>query len=570
MAEVSAERLAAFKAKLERYSLLETRERYEGNLSEFFQAAWPILDNTPFQPGWAIDAMCDHLEAVVLGHIKRLLINIPPRAGKTSLCSIAFPAWVWARSEVSYLSGPQVKFLCASYGHSLSLDSSNKSRRLLFSPWYQRFWPNKITLRADQNTKMQFDNTAGGSRIATSVGGSLLGLGGDILIGDDLNKVSNQSELGETEAETAAVAAFWSEFHSTRLNNPKESAVIVVQQRLKEQDVSGLILDSDEEFVHLCLPMEFDPARKSVTVKLPQYEDDEPWTDPRTEEGELMWPERFGATEIRALKSALGPYMSAGRLQQSPSPKGGGIIQRSWWQLWGPETARRYGLEWTGTLKEFPSFDLVVGSLDTSYGEKQENDYNAFTVWGVWTDLNKNRRVMLMFAWNKRLPLHGSLVSALPGEARVTFEQRQRESFGLIEWVTDTCKRYKVQRLLIENKTRGRDVANEIKRLYAKENWGVELINPVGDKVARTHAAVPLFVDGVVYAPDTRWAEMVIQQCQSFPKAKHDDLCDTVTQFLNWGRGMGLLVRGDEMSAALEDEMAYRSSARSVADHYGV
>lgn len=569
-AEVSHERLAAFQAKIARYKVLEAQERCEESLAEFFSEAWPVLDNTPYQPSWAIDAMCDHLEAVTYGHIKRLLINIPPRCGKTTLCSIAYPAWVWCRSDVSYLSGPQVKFLCASYGHTLSLDSSNKSRRLLFSPWYQKLWPNKIVLRGDQNTKMQFDNSEGGSRIATSVGGSLIGLGGDILIADDLNKVSNKNELAETEAERNAVAVFWSEFHSTRLNNPKESAVIVVQQRLHEQDVSGLILDSEEDFVHLCIPMEYESGRTYSTVVLPQYDSTDPWDDPRTEDGELMWPERFGADEIRTLKSALGPYMAAGRLQQSPSPKGGGIIKSDWWMLWGNEEARRYGLEWSGALKEFPHFDLVVGSLDTSYGEKQENDFNAFTVWGLWTDLNKNRRAMLMFAWNKRLPLHGKLLSALPNETRVNFDQRQRESFGLIEWVADTCKRYRVQRLLIENKTRGRDVANEIARLYVKENWGVQLVNPVGDKVARTHSIVPLFVDGAIYAPATRWSETVIVQCQSFPKAAHDDLHDTVTQFLLWARDAGLLVRADEMSAALEDQSMYRSSSKSVAEQYGV
>jgi predicted phage terminase large subunit-like protein len=568
--KATPERLAALKAKIDLYRLLESRERCENNLSEFVKAAWPFIDNTPYQPSWAIDAVCDHLEAVVLGQIPRLLINIPPRCGKTSVGSIAFPAWVWARSEVNFLSGPQVKFLCASYGHSLSLMNSNKVRRLLFSPWYQKLWPQKIVMQPDQNTKMQFDNTKGGSLVATSVGGSLLGLGGDILICDDLNKVAKNGEQLENEAERTAVASFWSEFHSTRLNDPKRSAVIVIQQRVHEQDVSGLILDSEEDFVHLMIPMRHDETRHCVTVALPQYDDDEPWQDPRAEEGELMWPERFGDDEVRKLEVALGPYLAAGRLQQSPSPKGGGIIKRDWWQPWDAAEAKLYGLEWSGAFKEFPPFELVVGSLDTSYGEKQENDYNALTVWGIWIDRNKNRRAMLMFAWNKRLPLHGKIVEAIPGEAKVNFQQRQKEAFGLVELTADTCKRYKVRRLLIENKTRGRDVANEINRLYARENWGVELVEPVGDKVSRTHSIVPLFTDNCVWAPDTKWAEMVIQQCQSFPKADHDDLHDTMTQFLNWARANELLVRADEMSASLEDEQTYRPQRESVAQQYGV
>ena len=560
------EKLVALQKKIALYSVIEAKERYEASLLEFMQGAWPSLDNSPFQSCWAIDAMCDHMEAVTLGHIPRLLINVPPRCTKTTLCSVVYPAWTWARSDISFLSGPQVRFLCASYGHALSLDSSNKSRRLLTSPWYQKHWPGKITFREDQNTKANYSNTAGGERIATSVGGSLLGLGADILIGDDLNN----TEQVESEAERENVANFWNEFHTTRLNDPKQSAIIVIQQRLHEQDVSGLILDSDEDWVHLCIPMRFDPSRKHYTVKLPQYEDGEPWTDPREVEDELMWPERFDDTIVRQLETSLGPYMAAGRLQQLPVPKGGGILKREWWQPWDGEEARRYGLEWSGERKDFPHFELVTGSLDTSYGEKQENDYNALTVWGIWIDRNKNRRAMLMFGWAKRLPLHGKVISAMPGEARVNFEQRQREGFGLIEWVADTCRRYKVQRLLIENKTRGRDVANEINRLYTRENWGVELLTPVGDKVSRTHAVVPLFTDNCIWAPDTRWADAVIANCQSFPKGAHDDLHDTVTMALGWFRANGLLMRGDEMSSALEDEAQYRPPVDSVAKHYGV
>ena len=563
---IPPERLAALLAKVDKFAVTEARERYEGSLSEFVRGAWSSIDSAEYQPSWAIDAMCDHLEAVTLGHIPRLLINISPRCSKTSICSIIFPAWTWARSEISFLSGPQVKFLCASYNHSLSLDSSNKSRRLLFSPWFTKHWGGRIVLQSDQNSKHQYDNTAGGSRIATSVGGSLIGLGADVVLADDLNNTQDV----ESEADRVKVADFWNELHSTRLNDPKRSAVIVVQQRLHENDVSGLILNSDEDFTHLMIPMRYDEQRHCVTVRLPQYDDDEPWEDPRRVEGELMWPERFGDREVSKLESALGPFLAAGRLQQAPTPKGGGIIKRDWWQLWDEEEARQYGLEWTTGRKEFPSFELVVGSLDTSYGEKEENDYNALTIWGIFIDRKKNRRAMLMYAWNKRLPIHGKVISAMDGEAKVNFQQRQQAEFGLIEWVADTCKKYKVKRLLIEDKTRGRDVANEINRLYAREGWGVELINPVKDKVTRTHSVVPLFTDGAIWAPNTKWADMVITQMALFPKSDHDDLHDSGTQFINWGRENGLLVRCDEMSAFLEDEAAYRHPVDSVAQGYGV
>lgn len=701
--QINQEKLASLHRKLALYSKVEERERCEESLTEFVQTAWTSVDSSTFQPSWALDAMCDHLEAVTLGQIPRLLINIPPRCSKTTVASICWPAWVWARSIQTFWSGPKVKFLCGSYNAPLALGSANKMRRLTLSPWYQGHWGGRFNLTQDQNTKSDFDNDKGGARQSTSVGGSLLGLGGDIIIclpykervltdrgllpigeivterlqvkiaglselgticwqtiekyeknpgnriveitwkggslrctadhhvfvwgrgyvpaetideddllyGSDLDKkvVTSVKEVGweeqtynlrvepchnyfaegilvhncddphntetekvvETDADRNKVASWWKELSSTRLNSPKESAIVVVMQRLHEQDLSGVILDSDDEdWVHLMIPMRHDVARHNVTVKLPQYSDEEPWEDPRVEEDELMWPERFGEVEVKRIESRLGPYMAAGRLQQAPVPKGGGIIKRDWWQTWDAQEAQRYGLEWSGERKEFPQCELVVASLDTSYGEKQENDYNALTVWGIWQDRNKNRRAMLMFAWRKRLPLHGKLTSALPNEPKLNFDHRQKEAWGLVEWVADTCRRYKVKRLLIEDKTRGRDVAQEITRLYARENWAPELLQPIGDKVSRTHSVVPLFTDGCVWAPDTRWSDLVIQESQSFPKAPHDDLHDTVTQFLSWSRENGLLIRGDEASAALEDENAYKPPVRSVAAHYGI
>lgn len=563
------ERWLAVKEAIDQGYLVEDREICEESFFEFFRGAWPSISNAEFKSCFVVEAFCDHLEAVTLGHIKRLLANFPPRSSKTSILSIAWPAWIWARSQRTFLSGPQVKILSASYNDKLALEHANLTRRLILSPWYQARWGDRFRLRPDQNTKSLIDNTMGGSRRATSVRGGLLGLGGDVICVDDPHNTETEKKV-ESDADRRAVAGWWQELSSTRLNDPKQGAIVVTMQRLHSGDLSGIILDSDEEFVHYMVPMEMELRRRCVTVVLPQYEGDEPWTDPRTEEGELMWPERFGPKEVRRIKERLGPFMAAGRLQQAPVPKGGGILQRDWWQLWDNEAAAKYGLEWTRDRKEFPHCELIIGSLDTSYGEKDENSYNAMTVWGIFLDQNQNRRAMLMFAWQKRLKLHGKVISAKPGEARANFDQRQKEEWGLVEWVADTCKRYKVQRLLIEDKTRGRDVANEIKRLYVREEWGIELLKVVGDKIARTHAVVPMFADGAIWAPETKWSDEVLTQCSLFPKGEFADLHDTVTQAVGWLRDRGLLLRGDEMSAVLEDEMTYHGRTESVAEQYGV
>lgn len=568
-----ATRTTKLKEKTERLKFMEERKLYEGSLYEFVKASWSSIDSSEFQPNWALEAFCDHLEAVTLGLIPRLLGNYPPRCSKTTIASICWIAWTWARTEISFTSGPQVRFLCGSYNDKLALINANKCRRLILSPFYQKYWGDRFELAVDQNTKSQFDNTKGGSRLATSVGGSLLGLGGDIICIDDPHNTETEKVV-ETDADRKKVASWFQEVRSTRLNNPKLTPIVVVMQRLHEEDLSGVILESeDEDYTHLMIPMEFDSGRRSPTIVLPQYDYDgepEPWTDPRTKDGELMWPERFGRVEVARMKGIMGPYMASGRLQQAPVPKGGGIIMRDWWQTWDQEEARRYGLEWNGALKEFPPFELVVGSIDTSYGLKQENDFNAMTVWGIWIDRNRNRRAMLMFSWAKRLKLNGIIIAQEPGEAKVNYMARQKEEWGLVEWVADTCRRYRVKRLLIEDKTRGSDVANEINRLYARENWGVELLPVQGDKVSRTHGIVPLFTDNAIWAPHTKWAEAVISQSAVFPKGAHDDIHDTVTQFLSWAREHGIIVRADEMSAALEDEMRPKGQDRGVAEMYGV
>jgi predicted phage terminase large subunit-like protein len=569
---VSKDQLAKLRQKVALLELVEEREKCLESLEYFVEAAWPHFDSAPYQSNFAITAMCDHLEATAYGYVPKLLMNIPPRCSKTTIVSIIFPAWVWAKkADPNYpLIGPQVKFLCASYSDKLVLESSNKFRRLVQSEWYQRLFPLKFM--KDQNTKGHMDNDKGGSRQSTSVGATLLGLGGDILIGDDLNNTEKETKI-ETGAERATSANFWTEFHSTRRNDPRDgrSAVINVQQRVHTQDVSGVWLDSEEELVHLCIPMRHDPKRHNVTIRLPQYDDPDPWEDPRDPNGEdLMWPDRFGEFEVRGLEKALGPYMAAGRLQQEPRPKGGGIIKRDWWKVWDKDIAARYGLEWEGGRREFPHFELVVASLDTAYKEKEENDFNALTVWGIWLDKARNRRAMLMYAWQRRMALNGRIISALPNELKVNFEKRQQENWGLVDLIADTCKRYKVKRLLIEDKSRGHDVANEIRRLHARENWGVQLLPVVGDKVSRTHSIVPLFTDDGIWAPNTKWADMVITNCEDFPKGAHDDLNDSVTQFLNWARENELLVLCDEMSAAMEEMATFKHKQDTVAEQYGV
>ena len=511
----------------------------EDSLYTFLVNGWRYIDPAPFAHGWPIEAVAEHLQAVVDGDIKRLIINIPPRCSKSSITSVAFPAFTWAQSRVSDTSGPGVQFLHASYSQILTLRDSTKCRRLIESLWYQSLWGDRFHLMADQNTKSRFDNDKGGSRLSTSVGSSLTGEGGNIIVVDD----PNAAQEAHSEATIATTIEWWDGALSTRLNNAKTGAFVVIQQRLGEEDLTGHILSKDVgRWTHLCLPMRYEPERSFVTSI--------GWKDPRKEPGELLWPERFGEAEVDELEAKMGPWTAAGQLQQRPEPKGGGVIKREWWQLWERDI--------------FPSLDYVIASLDTAYTTKTENDYSALTVFGVFSGgdqkaianrvigrdeetisiikrsyTEEHPKVMMLWAWQERLELH-----------------------DLVLKVQESMKRFKVDKLLIENKAAGISVAQEIRRLFAHEDFAVQLVDPKSqDKLSRLYSVQHLFAEGLIWAPDRQWADQVITQVSTFPKGKHDDLVDTVSMGLRHLREIGLLSRGVEYTAEIEGQMDFRGSS---------
>jgi predicted phage terminase large subunit-like protein len=537
--------------------LAEKRAELEADLGAFVEAAWPNIDSAQYQSSWAIDALCEHLQAVKDGQIRRLLVNFPPRASKTTVASTCFPAWVWAQRERSYLSGPQVRFLCGSYNHDLALANSNMTRRLILSPWYQKYWGKRFSFRADQNTKTLFHNTENGARLATSVGGSLLGIGGDVLIVDDPHNVSSV----ESDAERATALAWWSELSTTRLNNPKQSALVCVMQRLAEGDVSGEILSSESsDWCHLMIPMEYEPARHCVTSI--------GWSDPRgsdekgnvlpieqrdLNEGALMWPERFPAKELARIKAELGPYMASGRLQQSPMPAKGGIFDRSWWQLYEAPNGK------------FPALDYVVASLDSAFTANEQNDPSGLTVWGVFQHQHegkKRRRIMLMHAWRKHLPFSGPRIERGPNETREAYKRRTQSTWGLIEHVEDTCTRFRVHKLLIEAKASGISAAQELRNRFGYLPFSVQLCQVKGDKVARALAVQPIFSNEQVYAPARDWSELVITEMSIFNKGRYDDLTDSATQALKYLRDVGMAQTDTEKADADNQTVMHRPGRR--------
>lgn len=293
---------------------------------EFVKQMWSVIEPGEFKTNWHIELICNKLEAVVRGEIRRLIINVPPRSSKSTLISVMLPAWAW-------LEFPGKKFMTSSYAHSLSLRDSVKCRRIILSPLYQQRWKEQYSLLSDQNTKIRYENNKGGYRIATSVDGALTGEGGDIIVVDDpINSTDASSEIIRN-----STIDWWDESMSTRLNDPVTGAYVIIMQRLHHQDLTGHLLEQGG-WEHICLPM--------------RYEVDHPYPcadDPRTEDGELLWPARFPEEEVVRLENTLGSYSSSGQLQQRPAPRSGGMFSREWWQYLdvepdGGETVRAWDL----------------------------------------------------------------------------------------------------------------------------------------------------------------------------------------------------------------------------------
>ena len=499
------------------------RMNAEESLLDFIKQAWHAVEPaTPFVSGWAVDAICEHLEAVSNDEIFRLIINVPPGFMKSLTANVFWPAWEWGPRGAA-----STRYISASYSSSLTERDNLRMCQLIHSPWYQEHWGYRF--KANESS-IQVKNDKTGWKAATSVGGVGTGLRGDRVVIDDANSVKQ----AESQTVLASTNQWIREVMPTRLSDPQTGAIINIQQRTNEADATGTLLTDGGDYVHLMIPMEFD-GRK--------YVNGIGWEDPRSVEdidptnmgrewwrvrGELAFPERFPVWVVERDKRAMGTYATSGQFQQMPSPRGGGIIKMEWWKQWGPDNPR--GLK-------FPPFDLVMAFYDGAYTTKTQNDPSACAVMGTFMDNYRNPdpdadhtlsgmpKVMLANCWAERLALN-----------------------DVVRKIDETCRKYRVSILLVENKANGHSVVQELHRLFVEKPYSVVLVDPgSSDKVARAMSVVPLFEDGMIYAPNTEWAVAAKEELGVFPRGAHDDRVDAIVGALRWLRDNAMLKRQDEV-----------------------
>lgn len=516
--------------------LLARAIKAESSLLEFVRLFWHVLEpeSRPLVENWHIDMICRQLEAISRDENpdQRLLMNVPPGMMKSMLTDVFFPAWEWGPCNM-----PATRYVCTSYSAHLTERDNLRFLRVIQSPLYQEFWGTRFAITHDGVQKIQNDRT--GWKLATSVGGVGTGERGDRVIIDDPHNVKD----GESEVVRNATRFWFREVMPSRLNDRarnlksgKLSAIIVIMQRVHDDDVSGLILDDPDlhGYEHMMLPMHFDPQRAYSGLA---------GEDPRTDDGDLIWPERFPADVVASDERLMGKYATAAQHQQSPEPRGGGVVERDWWQLWPPDGEELDAAGKPARALRFPDMNFILLSVDTAMSTKQSADESAITAWGCWRNEYDLPKVMLMGAWS--------------GRAKI---------YDLVNRIITMGKKFKADRVLIEAKANGLSVAQEIQRLQQDEEWGTSVVTPTQDKLARLYACQHLFEAGIVFAPNRTWADKVITQCAVFPKGKHDDLVDSATQALNHLRIIGLAVLREEREEDLVRQLT-KPSGRPAAPY---
>lgn len=437
------------------------------SFSYFVKRAWPHIIPDRLIWNWHMDAICDHLQALATGGIpsNRLLINIPPGTSKSTLVGVMYSAWLWGPG-----GQPWHRYIGAAHEQGLAVRDNRLTRELITSEWYQRLWP--LRLQGDQNEKLYFENERRGFRQACAVASMTGRRGHTIGLDDPLSP-----EKAHSDVEREKALRVLAETIPTRLNDPATSAIVIVMQRLHERDPSGYVLSEGLGYEHLLIPMEFEPARRVHTCI--------GWTDPRTEDGELLFPERFPAHVIERDRKALRAYAWAGQMQQRPSPAGGGLFKDEWWQY----------------LDVPPPLEYRTIYADTAQKTGQENDYTVFQLWGKSRTGQAVLLDMIRGKWE---------APELVTQARAFWNKHRGDGVPL--------RAFKV-----EDKVSGTGLIQTLKR----EGLPMIGIQRDRDKVTRAYDAAPFIESGnVILLRNCPHLSDMLAEASAFPNGAHDDTLD--------------------------------------------
>lgn len=459
--------------------LLE-RRACRKNLSPFVKGVFSLVSpGDIYKHNWHIDLMCEYLEAVYKRQILRLMIHIPPRYMKSITATVSFPAWVLGKK-------PTETILAASYSHFLAYKHSLDCRLVLESDWYKAIFPD-TDLKYGEVDKRKFVTTSKGHRLSTSVGGTTTGEGGNIILIDD----PINPEQAYSEADRNRANRWFDQTVSTRLNDKKKGAVVIIMQRLHQNDVAGHVKSkSNGDWKILDIPGEY----KKRTVFSFKSVDSNGQVKKRKKilkKDSLLHPRYEGRTEIERAKTTLGTYGFACQYQQNPAPEGGGIIK----------------LKWFTRYKSLPDMlDVVQVTQFWDTAQKANEVVNAPWVCGTWFSTYTHHYLAHVFRDWMDYPTGKRTVSNL-------------------------ASKYKPHRIVIEDKSTGQSLIQEL------EGLPVLPFEPENDKVTRLSTEGALVESGVICLPEKApWLFDFEEEIQLFPNSTFMDQADMLSMALKYFR----------------------------------
>ncbi len=443
----------------------------------FAKSAWNAVEpGTKLLWNWHLDVICDHLQAVHERKIKRLAITLAPGHAKSTFISVLFPDWCW-------LNNPYLRWLCASHDVDLAIRDNKNRRDLIDSEWFQERYGSLFKLSSSQNVKSFFENDHRGYMMATAVRASGTGKRADISLIDDPNNA--MAGLADILATKEWFGKTW----MSRLNDQENGPMIVVGQRLHEEDLIGHILKLGG-WEHLSLPEEYEPARESKT-SLGTY-------DIRTEEGQLLWPEKFPRVALDTLKRGLGPLNYSAQFQQSPIPSGGFIYKekdRRWFTI--DQQSQSYLLETPRGRVTIPIKDCWnLAVIDLAVSMKSTADFFLMETWAI----TPYKDALLLHALHEHLD----------------FPEQQKQ-------IPLIFQRFMHSIIAVE------DVGYQLAMIQYLVSQGLPIkpFKPKADKIMRSTTGSILYSNGKAYHnKNMEGIEEAEKELFQFPKAPHDEYPD--------------------------------------------
>ncbi|MEN8129637.1 MAG: phage terminase large subunit [Pseudomonadota bacterium] len=441
------------------------------SLAAFIEKAFQVVSPSDlFLPNWHINVIADHLEQCYYGNIKRLIITMPPRSMKSICASVAFPCWVLGQD-------PSRRIICASYAADLALKFSRDCKAVMGSNWYREGFPGT---RLERSAEHDLITTMKGGRYATSVGGTLTGRGGNIIIIDD----SMKPQEGLSEASRNATKQWYDGTLYSRLDSKADDVIILVMQRLHVDDLVAHVTGK-EEWVHLNLPAIATHDQSFILSDGRQFS---------RHTGDVLHPERESLRVHENIRSNIGSFNFEAQYQQQPVPVEGNLIKWSWFSTYE-------------TLPTREDTDQVIQSWDTATKVHELSDYSVCTTW-----LIKGNDYYLIDVYREKLDYP-----------------------ALKPVVVSNAEKFRPDSILIEDTASGSALLQDYHNHQLRGIPRPIPITPKGDKVVRMSAQSAKIEAGQVHLPrKAPWLDEFKKEFLAFPNGNHDDQVDSLSQFLNW------------------------------------